>query len=157
MVYTSKEAKVNDRDSEKILNREQAREVIAQNFNPNIHDKVKKNDIEILISSDVLAEGVDLHRSNIVINYDLPWNPTRVIQRVGRVNRVGTKFKNIFIYNFFPSAQGGEILNQEENITSKIQAIHDCLGNDAKYLTEDEETETFYLLGGKSGKIYLTL
>ena len=58
-IYTSKEAKVNDR-SEKILNREQAREVIAQNFNPNIDDKVKKNDIEILISSDVLAEGVDL-------------------------------------------------------------------------------------------------
>ena len=152
MIYTSKEAKINDKESEKVLNREQAREVIAQNFNPNIDDKIKKDNIEILISSDVLAEGVDLHRSNIVINYDLPWNPTRVIQRVGRINRVGTKFKNIFIYNFFPSAQGGEILNQEENITSKIQAIHDCLGNDAKYLTEDEETETFYLLGGKSGK-----
>ena len=43
-------------------------------------------------------------------------------------------------------------MNQEENITSKIQAIHDCLGNDAKYLTEDEETQTYYLLGGKSGK-----
>ena len=89
------------------------------------------------------------------INYDLPWNPTRVIQRVGRVNRVGTKFPNIFIYNF-PSTQGGEILNQEENITSKIQAIHDCLGNDAKYLTEDEETETYYLLAEKVAKIYLT-
>ena len=60
--------------SEKVLNREQAREVIAQNFNPNIDDKIKKDNIEILISSDVLAEGVDLHRSNIVINYDLPWD-----------------------------------------------------------------------------------
>ena len=76
MIYTSKEAKINDKESEKVLNREQAREVIAQNFNPNIDDKIKNN-IEILISSDVLAEGVDLHRSNIVINYDLPWNPTR--------------------------------------------------------------------------------
>ena len=152
MLYTSKVAKINQNKTEKILNKEQARDVIAENFNPNIDEKNKKNDIQILISSDVLAEGVDLHRSNIVINYDLPWNPTRVIQRVGRVNRVGTKFKNILIFNFFPSAQGGEILNQEENITSKIQAIHDCLGNDAKYLTEDEETETYYLLGGKSGK-----
>ncbi len=152
MVYTSKDAKINLEKNFKVLNKDQAREVIAKNFNPNIDEKQQKDDIQILISSDVLAEGVDLHRSNIVINYDLPWNPTRVIQRVGRVNRVGTKFPNIFIYNFFPSTQGGEILNQEENITSKIQAIHDCLGNDAKYLTEDEETETYYLLGGKSGK-----
>ena len=152
MLYTSQVSKINSKKDSIVLNKERARDMISENFNPNIEEKFQKNDIKILISTDVLAEGVDLHRSNIVINYDLPWNPTRVIQRVGRVNRVGTKFKNIMIYNFFPSVQGGEILNQEENITSKIQAIHDCLGNDAKYLTEDEETETYYLLGGKSGK-----
>lgn len=152
MLYTSQNAKIYENDVSTVLSKDQARDVIEKNFNPNIKDNIKKDDIRILISSDVLAEGVDLHRSNIVINYDLPWNPTRVIQRVGRVNRVGTKFKKILIFNFFPSVQGGEILNQEENITSKIQAIHDCLGNDAKYLTEKEETETYYLLGGKSGK-----
>jgi len=152
MVYTSEFAKINDDNGEISLSRDQSRNIITENFNPNIDIKYQKNSIQILISTDVLAEGVDLHRSNIVINYDLPWNPTRVIQRVGRVNRVGSTFKNILIFNFFPSAKGGKILNQEENITSKIQAIHDCLGNDAKYLTENEETETYYLLGGKSGK-----
>ena len=152
MVYTSEFAKINDDNGEISLSRDQSRNIITENFNPNIDIKYQKNSIQILISTDVLAEGVDLHRSNIVINYDLPWNPTRVIQRVGRVNRVGSIFKNILIFNFFPSAKGGKILNQEENITSKIQAIHDCLGNDAKYLTENEETETYYLLGGKSGK-----
>ena len=151
-IYTSGGGKIIKDNKVISLSYEQSRKNIAENFDPNISKKLQKDDISILISTEVLSEGVDLHRSNIVINYDLPWNPTRVIQRVGRVNRVGSKFKNILIFNFFPSEQGGEILNQEENITSKIQAIHDCLGNDAKYLTEDEETQTYYLLGGKSGK-----
>ena len=68
-----------------------SREIIKLNFDPNIPIDKQENDIEILIATDVLAEGVNLHRGNIVINYDLPWNPTRVIQRVGRVNRIGTK------------------------------------------------------------------
>ena len=152
LMYTSQNCKIIQNEKIISLNKEDAKNIIEQNYNPNIPKENYKNNIKILISTDVLAEGVDLHRSNIVINYDLPWNPTRVIQRVGRVDRVGTPHKEIFIFNFFPSIQGGEILNQEENITSKIQAIHDCLGNDAKYLTENEETDTFYLLGGKGGK-----
>lgn len=54
---------------------------------------------------DVLAEGINLHRSNIVLNYDLPWNSTRVLQRVGRVYRVGTAHEQVYIFNFFPTAQ----------------------------------------------------
>ena len=54
------------------------------------------------------SEGVNLHRSNIVINYDIPWNPTRLIQRVGRVNRVDTKFDTIHTYNFFPTEEGND-------------------------------------------------
>ena len=50
-----------------------------------------------MITTDVLAEGINLHRSNIIINYDLPWNPTKIMQRVGRVNRVGSKNKEIYI------------------------------------------------------------
>lgn len=80
-----------------------ARELIIENFDPK--HKEQKDDIRILITTDVLAEGVNLHRSNIVINYDLPWNPTRVLQRVGRVNRVGSEHENVHIFNFFPTAQ----------------------------------------------------
>jgi SNF2 family DNA or RNA helicase len=57
------------------------------------------DEYRILVATEVLAEGVNLHRSNVVINYDIPWNPTRLIQRVGRINRVDTKFDTIHTYN----------------------------------------------------------
>ena len=62
------------------------RELIKKNYDPN--SKIKSDEIKILISTDVLAEGINLHRSNIVINYDLPWNPTKVLQRVGLMSLV---------------------------------------------------------------------
>lgn len=122
-----------------------ARDLIKENFDPK--SKPQKNDINILIATDILAEGINLHRSNTVINYDLPWNPTRVLQRVGRVNRVGTKHKIINIFNFFPTAQSDMHLGLEANIKAKIQAFHDTLGEDARYLTEEEEVSTHELFG----------
>ncbi len=122
-----------------------ARDLIKENFDPK--NKEKKDDINILIATDILAEGINLHRSNTVINYDLPWNPTRVLQRVGRVNRVGTKHKIINIFNFFPTAQSDMHLGLEANIKAKIQAFHDTLGEDAKYLTEEEEISGHELFG----------
>ena len=122
-----------------------ARDLIKETFDPN--NKPQKDDITILITTDILAEGINLHRSNTVINYDLPWNPTRVLQRVGRVNRIGTKHKMINIFNFFPTAQSDMHLGLEANIKAKIQAFHDTLGEDAKYLTEEEEISTHELFG----------
>jgi superfamily II DNA/RNA helicase/HKD family nuclease len=122
-----------------------ARDLIKENFDPK--NKPQKDDINILIATDILAEGINLHRSNTVINYDLPWNPTRVLQRVGRVNRVGTKHKVINIFNFFPTAQSDMHLGLEANIKAKIQAFHDTLGEDSKYLTEEEEVSTHELFG----------
>lgn len=117
---------------------------IEANYNPNyIYEK--KNNIKYLVTTDVLAEGINLHRSNVVINYDLPWNPTKVMQRVGRINRVGSKFVRIYVYNFFPTAQTNAHLPLEENILLKIQAFHDTLGEDFKYLSEDEELSSHNL------------
>ncbi len=124
-----------------------AKDLIKENFDPK--SKQQKNDIKILITTDVLAEGVNLHKSNIIVNYDLPWNPTRVLQRVGRVNRVGTKHKSIFVFNFFPTSETEKHLNLEVSIKAKIQAFHDMLGEDAKYLTNEEETSTHELFGEK--------
>ena len=124
-----------------------ARELIIENFDP--RHKQQKDDIRILITTDVLAEGVNLHRSNIVINYDLPWNPTRVLQRVGRVNRVGSKHGKVYLFNFFPTAQSDEHLGLEASIKAKIQAFHDTLGEDARYLTEEEEVTTHELFGDR--------
>ncbi|WP_456398201.1 helicase-related protein [Desulfurobacterium sp.] len=116
------------------------RKKIVENFDPNA--KVKKDDIKILITTDVLAEGINLHRSNIIVNYDIPWNPTKVLQRVGRINRVGTKFKEIYVYNFFPISVTEKELGLEAAAIAKLQAFHQALGEDAKYLTEEEEIDT---------------
>lgn len=116
---------------------------IEENFDPKV--KKPKDDIRILITTDVLAEGVNLHRANVIINYDLPWNPTRVMQRVGRINRVGSKYHNIFVYNFFPTNQGEDAISLEANIIGKIQAFHNTLGDDIQYLSEVEEVNSYGL------------
>lgn len=131
------------RDGKKTV--ETARAIIKENFDPS--HKIQNDDIRILISTDVLAEGINLHSSNIIINYDLPWNPTRVLQRIGRVNRVGTAHRNIYIFNFFPTDQSEKHIGLEANIKSKIQAFHDTLGEDARYLTEEEIISTHELFG----------
>jgi len=130
---------------DEILNRATARELIKQNYDP--AGDTPSNDIQILIATDILAEGINLHRCNTVINYDLPWNPTRVLQRVGRVNRVGTLHKLVEIFNFFPTAQADIHLGLEDNIKSKLYAFQNLLGEDAKYLTNEEEIGSFELFG----------
>src|SRR5207237_8057881 len=96
------------------------------------------DDYQILVSTDVLSEGVNLHRSNVVINYDIPWNPTRLIQRVGRVNRVDTKFDSILTYNFFPTEDSNDLIKLREAAEAKIYAFIEMLGADARLLNEDE-------------------
>ncbi|NLM06784.1 MAG: helicase, partial [Tissierellia bacterium] len=111
---------------------------IEDSFNP----KFKSNDndkYDLLITTDVLAEGINLHRANIIVNYDLPWNPTRIMQRVGRINRVGTEHDRIYVFNLFPTAQSEAHLPMEERILEKLQAFHDTLGEDYKYLSDEEE------------------
>ncbi|MGE4169860.1 MAG: helicase-related protein [Candidatus Margulisiibacteriota bacterium] len=127
--------------------KETLREVIRANYQPGIANS--KDDIRILITTDVLAEGINLHRSHIIINYDLPWNPTRVLQRVGRVNRVGTQHDTIYVFNFFPTAQSDAHLGLEDNIKGKLQAFHTILGEDSKYLSEEEEISTHELFGDR--------
>jgi superfamily II DNA/RNA helicase len=117
---------------------------IEYSYNPKFTDK-GEDKYNILITTDVLAEGVNLHRSGVLINYDLPWNPTRIMQRVGRINRVGTEFDRIYVFNFFPTAQTTEHLPLEERITEKLQIFHDTLGEDFKYLSDDEQVTSHKL------------
>ena len=147
LFYSSQGGYLSGHDNIKKLNQKDARLLIRKNYDPMIKKEKRKDDIRILISTDVLAEGINLHRSNINLNYDLPWNPIRVIQRTGRINRVGTDFDNLYIFNFFPTEKSDSEIKQKTNIISKIQAFHDCLGSDTKFLTETEEVETFNLFG----------
>ena len=111
---------------------------IEDSFNPKFKDK-DNDKYDLLITTDVLAEGINLHRANVLVNYDLPWNPTRIMQRVGRINRVGTEHERIYVFNFFPTAQSEKQMPLEERILEKLQAFHDTLGEDIKYLSDDEE------------------
>lgn len=97
------------------------------------------DDYDILLTTDKLSEGFNLNRAGVVVNYDIPWNPTRVIQRVGRINRIGKKmFENLYILNFFPTLKGSTINQNRESAESKMYAIHTILGEDAQIFSEDE-------------------
>ena len=123
-----------------------ARDIIRHNYDPRASQPL--DDVRILITTDVLAEGINLHRSNVVINYDLPWNPTRVLQRVGRVNRVGSTHDRVYIYNFFPTDRSSQEITLEANIKNKINAFHEMLGEDSQYLSDEESPQQHQLFGG---------
>ncbi len=115
------------------------KEYIKRNFDPK--SKAPLNEKSILITTDAMSEGINLHRASIIINYDLPWNPTRVMQRVGRINRVGSNFNDLYVFNFFPAANTRQHLSLEDSIKIKIQMFHSLLGEDSKYLTNEEKVD----------------
>lgn len=119
--------------------KENDRDWVVRNFDATVSADQQSDDVRIIVTTDVLAEGVNMHRSRVVINYDLPWNPSKLMQRVGRVNRVGTKFPYLYTINFFPSEQGNNEIALTQSARSKITAFIHLLGNDARLLEEDEE------------------
>lgn len=119
--------------------------IIAENFDANEEIIKQKNDYDIILTTEVLAEGVNLHRSNIILNYDIPWNATRLMQRIGRVNRIGTNSKNIYIYNFFPTSRTDNEIKLNKKAFMKLQAFHSALGEDSQIYSTKEEFGTFGL------------
>ena len=84
---------------------------INTNFDASLPLKKQRDDYDVLLATDKLSEGFNLNRAAMVINYDIPWNPVRVIQRVGRINRISKKvFETLYITNFFPTEQGADIV-----------------------------------------------
>ncbi|MDD4374814.1 MAG: helicase-related protein, partial [Bacteroidales bacterium] len=78
-------------------NRKYVENTIRDNFDANLEEEKWKNDYDIIITTEVLAEGINLHRSNVIVNYDVPWNSTRLMQRIGRVNRIGSRADRIYV------------------------------------------------------------
>jgi superfamily II DNA/RNA helicase len=118
---------------------------IAENFDANEEIANQKNDYDIILTTEVLAEGVNLHRSNMILNYDIPWNATKLMQRIGRVNRIGTNSKNIYIYNFFPTSRTDDEIGLNKKAFMKLQAFHSALGEDSQIYSTNEEFGTFGL------------
>lgn len=83
-----------------------------------------------------------MHRSNIIYNYDIPWNSTRLMQRIGRINRIGTKHDEIFVYNFKLTAESEKYIELSKKAFTKLQAFHDALGEDSQIYTQDEKVGT---------------
>lgn len=133
-------------------NRKSVENILRENFDANLEDDKWKNDYDIIITTEVLAEGINLHRSNIIVNYDVPWNATRLMQRIGRVNRIGSRAEQIYVYNFYPSAHGDEQIKLVNNALRKLQSFHTAFGEDNKIFSLLEEKGDGALFGNKIQK-----
>lgn len=131
--YTSADASVRNKD------------IIRSNFDAGLKPEMQKDDYQILIATDAISEGYNLHRAGAIFNYDIPYNPTRVIQRIGRINRINKKmFDKLYIYNYFPTDVGEKETRTKEISTLKMTMIHAIIGEDTKALTNEEELNAFF-------------
>lgn len=118
---------------------EQNKKTIRINFDAGVPNNLQRNDYSILVATDAISEGYNLHRAGTIFNYDIPYNPTKVIQRIGRINRVNKKvFDTLYIYNYFPSLIGERDVKVKRISTIKMKMIHAIMGGDMKILTQDE-------------------
>lgn len=120
-------------------NRDELQDEIAANFDANLPKEKQRDDYDVIITTEVLAEGVNLHRANVILNYDAPWNATRLMQRIGRVNRIGSKEDFVHVFNFYPSEDGEKIIKYLPKAYAKLQAFHTMFGEDNKVFSEMEE------------------
>ena len=116
---------------------------IVNRFAPqaNLSEELSQPDEEVrlLIATDVVSEGQNLQDCARVLNYDLHWNPVRLIQRFGRVDRIGSPYDEIHLHNMLPDAQLDDSLGLTGKLSDRIQAFHDLIGLDNKLLSEEEQ------------------
>ena len=115
--------------------------------------RLKKSEapINILCSTDIFSRGLNLQDCGTVINYDLHWNPVKLIQRIGRVDRIGSQNEEIFAYNFLPHQRIEKEISLRGRVHNRAQEIHDHIGEDEKILDESERLneEDMYTIYGK--------
>lgn len=126
-------------------------EDLKKRFSPNSNNGLPagKTELRLLVATDTFSEGVNLQDANHVINYDIPWNPIRIIQRVGRVNRVGSNHQVAYSYNYFPSDELDEHIGSshefsetlKKRVKRRIDEFQAIIGDDTKHLSPDEQPE----------------
>ncbi|GIV08377.1 MAG: hypothetical protein KatS3mg019_0468 [Fimbriimonadales bacterium] len=112
---------------------------IVQRFSPQSNRytlQSNEHEIQILIATDALSEGQNLQDARIVINYDLHWNPVRMVQRIGRIDRIGSPHKTIDVYNFIPEDALEDLLGLMQRLLDKLGQINRTVGLDASVLGE---------------------
>jgi len=118
---------------------------IKKNFDAGLEEAKQSDEYDVLVATDAISEGFNLHRAGIVYNYDIPYNPTKVIQRIGRINRVSEKvYDKLYTFNFFPSEIGESEIRTKAISSLKMQMIHTLLGEDVQVLTQDEDVESVF-------------
>ena len=117
---------------------------VVGRFDPKNNKEIAREgdaEIDVLVSTDVLSEGVNLQSGRVVINYDFHWNPVRLIQRVGRVDRIGTEHDTIEIVNFLPTSEMEKEFPLRDRVASKINTIRQIIGHDQKILEATEHID----------------
>lgn len=118
----------------------EVRRTLRANFDASLPKTEQCDDYDILVGTDKISEGLNLNRAGVVVNYDIPWNPTRVLQRLGRINRIGQKvFNELYPVNFFPTELGASLVRNYEIAQRKLFAIQTTLGEDVKLFEAGEE------------------
>lgn len=137
---------------ESIFGTEKDKSITAYRFSPRANQHMKPDktypEIELLIATDVMSEGLNLQDCDQIINYDLHWNPVRLIQRFGRIDRIGTEHDKIYGYNFLPEKALDRGLGLMEKLQRRVNEIHAMLGGDGPLLDPDEQIvdEAFYAI-----------
>lgn len=124
------------------------------NNRPDLADTDRE--IDILISTDVLSEGQNLQDCGYLLNYDLHWNPTRMVQRAGRIDRLGSEFDTLSIYNMFPEEGLEDLLGLVRSLTAKIDVINQAGFLDASVLGEvvtPRDFNTLYRIAGEDDTV----
>ena len=131
---------------------------------PDLLDEIKQyreQEIDFLISTDVLSEGQNLQDAQYLVNYDLHWNPVRMIQRAGRIDRLFSPHEKVYFYNIMPEKGLENLLNLVKRLQQRVKAIDATLGLDASVLGEVIEAKAIDDLmmirqgGAKADQVYL--
>ena len=128
------------------------KERLIKRFAPSVNNGYevveKEGEVEILVSTDSLSEGVNLQEGDGVINYDLPWNPMIIVQRVGRVSRIGNE-KDVFVKNFVPVQEIEVSVGLLAKLQEKIKDITLVIGKEFYILSSDDEDISIETFGEK--------
>lgn len=109
-----------------------------------LFDSIPKEDIDILIATDCISEGQNLQDCDFLINYDIHWNPVRIIQRFGRIDRIGSKNKVIQLVNFWPDVTLDDYINLKAKVETRMKIVDMTATGDDNLLSDEEKTDLEY-------------
>lgn len=109
-----------------------------------LFDSIPKADIDILIATDCISEGQNLQDCDFLINYDIHWNPVRIIQRFGRIDRIGSRNTVIQLVNFWPDVTLDDYINLKAKVETRMKIVDMTATGDDNILSDEERTDLEY-------------